>query len=238
MGAGAVVVAVVSAVLSVSAPAPGARSVSLAASFVLKTIDAQGTDVVSGAVNFVAGGEVCVAVKSPNIQEMHLTPRELTIYYPERDLAFVTHVDPSQPPPMLDALAAGIVDPASTLPAQSKLIERKRDKGNLVTRWRAIDASGNPIGEMRAVESRAGALSIELFEPSGKLQRRFTFGDRIQVGAHSVPRSIVADYFAAGGVQKREEQWSLTDVAALDPRRPVAIGCAHLRPQTKIQALP
>ena len=238
MGAGAAAFAVVSAVLSASAPAPGARSVSLAASFVLKTIDAQGTDVVSGALNFVAGGEVCVAVKSPNVQEMHLTPRELTIYYPERDLAFVAHVDPSQPPPMLDALAAGIVNPASTLPAQSKLIERKRDKGNLVTRWRAIDASGNPIGEMRAVESRAGALSIELFEPSGKLQRRFTFGDRIRVGAHSVPRSIVADYFAAGGVQKREEQWSLADVDALDPRRPVSIGCAHLRPQTKIQALP
>ena len=238
MGAGAAAVAVVSAVLSASAPAPGARSVSLAASFVLKTIDAQGTDVVSGALNFVAGGEGCVAVKSPNVQEMHLTPRELTFYYPERDLAFVAHVDPSQPPPMLDALAAGIVDPASTLPAQSKLIERKRDKGNLVTRWRAIDASGNPIGEMRAVESRAGALSIELFESSGKLQRRFTFGDRVRVGAHSVPRSIVADYFAAGGVQKREEQWSLTDVAALDPRRPVSIGCAHLRPQTKIQPLP
>jgi hypothetical protein len=52
-----------------------------------------------------------------------------------------------------------------------------------------------------------------------------------------VPRSIVADYFAAGGVQTREEQWSLTEVAPLDPRRPVAIGCARLRPQTKIQAL-
>jgi len=238
MGVWAATLAVASTVLSVAAPAPGARSISLAASFVLKTIDAQGTDVVSGAVNFVPGGEVCVAVKSPNVQEMHLTPRELTIYYPDRDLAFVAHFEPPQPPPMLDALAAGIVDPASTLPAQSKLIERKRDKGNLVTRWRAVDASGNSIGEMRAVESRAGALSVELLDPSGKPQRRFTFGDRIRVGAHSVPRSIVADYFAAGGVQKREEQWSLADVTPLDPRRPVSIGCARLRPETKIQALP
>ncbi|HEY6477818.1 MAG TPA: hypothetical protein VI456_14680 [Polyangia bacterium] len=238
MGAGAATIAVVSAVLSVAAPAPGTRSISLAASFVLKTTDAQGTDVVSGAVSFVPGGEVCVAVKSPNVQEMHLTPRELTIYYPDRDLAFVAHFEPPQPPPMLEALAAGIVDPASTLPAQSKLIERRRDKGNLVTRWRAVDASGNPMGEMRTVESRAGALSVELFEPSGKPQRRFIFGDRVRVGAHSVPRSIVADYFAAGGVQKREEQWSLTDVTPLDPRRSVPIGCARLRPQTKIQALP
>ncbi|HEY4393411.1 MAG TPA: hypothetical protein VGP64_05090 [Polyangia bacterium] len=237
MGMGAAAVAVWSAVLAVAAPAPGARSISLRASFVLKTIDAQGTDVVSGAVNFVPGGEVCVAVKSPNVQEMHLTPRELTIYYPDRDLAFVAHFEPPQPPPMLDALAAGIVDPASTLPPDSKLIERKRDKGNLVTRWRAVDAAGKAIGEMRAVESRAGALSLELLDPSGKPQRRFTFGDRVTVGAHSVPRSIVADYFAAGGVQKREEQWSLADVAPLDPRRPLTIGCARLRPQTKIQAL-
>lgn len=237
MGAGAAVVAVLSTVISGEAPAPGARTISLAASFVLKTIDAQGTDVVSGTVNFVPGGEVCVAVKGPYAQEMHLTPRELTIYYPDRDLAFVAHFEPPQPPPMLDALAAGIVDPASTLPPQSKLIERRRDKGNLVTRWRAVDASGKAIGEMRAVESRAGALSLELVDPSGKPQRRFSFRDRVTVGTHSVPRAIVADYFAAGGVQKREEQWSLADVAPNDPRRPVAIGCARLRPQTKVQAL-
>jgi hypothetical protein len=237
MGSGAAAVAILSTVLSGPAPAPGARSVSLAASFVLKTIDAQGTDVVSGALNLVPGGEVCVAVKSPNVQEMHLTPRELTIYYPDRDLAFVAHFEPPQPPPMLDALAAGIVDPASTLPPDSRLIERKRESGNLVTRWRAVDASGKAIGEMRAVESRAGARSLALLGAAGKPQRRFTFGDRIRVGAHSVPRSIVADYFAAGGVQKREEQWSLADVAPLDPRRPVSIGCARLRPQTKIQAL-
>jgi hypothetical protein len=237
MGAGAAAVAVLSTVLSVTDAAPGARSISLGASFVLKTIDAQGTDVVSGALNFVPGGEVCVAVKSPTVQEMHLTPRELTIYYPDRDLAFVAHFEPPQPPPMLDALAAGIVDPASTLPADSKLVERKRENGNLVTRWRAVDPSGKAMGEMRAVESRAGALSLELVDPAGKPQRRFTFGDRIRVGAQSVPRAIVADYFAAGGVQKREEQWSLADVVPLDPRRPRAIGCARLRPQTKIQAL-
>ena len=97
--------------------APGAPAVSLSASFVLKTIDAQGTDTVSGALNFIPGGEVCVAVKSPTVQEMHLSPRELVIYYPQRDLAFVAHFDPSRPPPMLDALAAGIVDPGARSPA-------------------------------------------------------------------------------------------------------------------------
>jgi hypothetical protein len=237
MGAGTATVAVLSTVLATATPAPGARAISLGASFVLKTVDPQGTDVVSGALSFMPGGEVCVAVKSPNVQEMHLTPRELTIYYPDRDLAFVAHFEPPQPPPMLDALAAGIVDPASTLPPDSKLIDRKRENGNLVTRWRAVDRSGKAMGEMRAVESRAGALSLEIVDPAGKPQRRFTFGDRVRVGAQSVPRSIVADYFAAGGVQTREEQWSLTEVAPRIERRPVAIGCARLRPQTKIQAL-
>jgi hypothetical protein len=237
MGLWAGSVAVASILMSAAVPgAPAAPAVSLSASFILKTIDAQGTDTVSGAVSFIPGGEVCVAVKTPTVQEMHLSPRELVIYYPERDLAFVAHFEPPQPPPMLDALAAGIVDPGSTLPSESKLIERKQENGNLVTRWRVV-AGGTELGEMRTVESRAGAISIELNEKSGKPQRRFIFGDRVRVGTHSVPRTIVADYFAAGGVQKREEQWSLADVTKPDPRHPAQIGCARLGLQTKIQAL-
>ncbi len=137
---------------------PAAPAVSLSANFVLKTIDAQGTDTVSGAVSFIPGGEVCVAVKTPVVQEMRLAPRELVIYYPERDLAFVARFEPTQPPPMLDALAAGIVDPGSTLPSESKLLEQKRENGNLVTRWRVV-VGGTETGEMRTVESRAGAIS-------------------------------------------------------------------------------
>jgi hypothetical protein len=245
MGPGTASIAVASILTSISASilasavvpgGPAVPAVSLSASFVLKTIDAQGTDTVSGVVTFVPGGDICVAVKSPTMQEMHLSPRELVIYYPERDLAFVAHFEPPHTPPMLDALAAGIVDPGSTLPSESKLIEQKRENGNLMTRWRVV-AGGNEMGEMRTVESRAGAISLELTEKSGKPQRRFTFGDRVRVGVHSVPRTIIADYFAAGGVQKREEQWSLADVAKLDPRHPAPIGCARLRPQTKIQTL-
>jgi hypothetical protein len=83
MGLWTAFVAVASTLSSVTAPgAPTAPAVSLSASFVLKTIDAQGTDTVSGAVSFIPGGEVCVAVKTPVVQEMHLTPRELVIYYP------------------------------------------------------------------------------------------------------------------------------------------------------------
>ena len=238
MGSGAAAVTVLSAVLSVTAPAPGARSISLAASFVLKTIDAQGTDVVSGAVSFVPGGEVCVAVRSPNVQEMHLTTRELTIYYPDRDLAFVAHFEPPQPPPMLDALAAGIVDPASTLPPQSKLIERKqrpgepadplarrrrvgqgggRDAGGRVARWRALPRAPGSLGQA------AAAVHLRRSDPR-----------RARTACRAPSWRIIS---LPAAVQKREEQWSLADVAPLDPRRPVAIGCARLRPQTKIQAL-
>lgn len=223
--------------LSAATPGPPpAPSVSLSASFVLTTIDEQGTDRVSGDLSFIPGGEVCVAVKTPVVQEMRLARRELVIYYPERDLAFVAHFEATQPPPMLDALAAGIVDPGSTLPGESKLLEQKRENGNLLTRWQIV-VDGAETGQMQTIESRAGTLSIELRERSGQPQRRFTFGDRIRVGTHSVPRTIVADYFAAGGVQKREEQWSLADVVKPDPRHPAQIGCARLRPETKVQTL-
>ena len=211
-------------------------SVSLAADFVLKTVDAAGTETVSGALSFLPGGEICVAVKSPRLQEMHLSPRELVIYYPDRDLAFVAHLAPPQPPPMLDALAAGLVDPASTLPAGSKLLERKRANGELLTRWRVVDGSGKELGELRAVENRLGARSIELVDGKGQPQRQFTFGERVRVGIRTVPRTVVADYYAPGGARQREEQWTLDRIARFDPQKG-PVGCAKLGAQTKIQPL-
>ncbi|HVY40180.1 MAG TPA: hypothetical protein VHM31_19710 [Polyangia bacterium] len=215
-------------------PPPGGAtgSVSLAADFVLKTVDAAGTETVSGALSFVPGGEICVAVKSPRLQEMRLSPREMVIYYPDRDLAFVAHLAP----PMLDALAAGLVDPASTLPAGSKLLERKRANGELLTRWRVVDGSGKELGELRAVENRMGARSIELVDGHGQPQRRFTFGDRVRVGIRTVPRTVVADYYAPGGARQREEQWTLDRIARFDPQKG-PVGCAKLGAQTKIQPL-
>ena len=217
-------------------PAP-TSSAPLAADFVLKTTDTHGTDTVSGALQLVPGGEICVAVKSPRPQEMRLAPREMVIYYPDRDLAFVARLVPPQPPPMLDALAAGLVDPSSTLPKGSKLIEQKRANGELTTRWRVVDDSGKETGEMRVVESRAGARSIELIDANGKPQRHFTFDDRVRVGTRSVPRAIVAEYFAPGGTRQRQEQWTLANVSRFDPQKGNPIGCAKLGPQTKIQNL-
>jgi len=231
---------IAAALATVSSVTPGTRvgaALALSADFVLKTTDAQGTETVTGALSFIPGGDVCVAVKTPNLQEMHLSVRELVIYYPERDLAFVANVVPPHAPPMLDALAAGVADPASTLPAQSKLLERKRANGNLLTRWRVIDGTGQALGEMRSAESREGALSVELDDKAGKPQRRFSFGDRVRVGARSVPRAIGAEYFSAGGARQRQEQWTLANVTRFDQRGAALIGCAHLGPHTKVQEL-
>lgn len=234
---GAWVAATIAAVSSEAPRAPAGASLTLSADFVLKTTDTQGIETVTGALRFVPGGDVCVAVKSPRVQEMHLSLRALVIYYPDRDLAFVANVVPPHAPPMLDALAAGIADPGSTLPNQSKLIERKRANGNLSTRWRVIDGAGQELGEMRSAESREGVLSLDLYDTAGKPQRRFSFGDRLRVGGRSVPRTIGAEYFAAGGARQRQEQWTLTNLTRADDLRTAAIGCAHLGPRTKVQDL-
>jgi hypothetical protein len=232
-------VALAAALSLTDAPPPAPpSSAPLAADFVLKTTDERGTETVSGALEVLPGGEICVAVKSPQVQEMRLAPRELVIYYPDRDLAFVAHLAAADSPPVLEALAAGLVDPGSTLPKSSKLLEQKHANGELITRWRVMDDNGNELGEMRAVESRAGARSVDLTDKAGHPQRHFTFDDRVRIGTNSVPRAIVADYFAPGGVRQREEQWSLDHVSRYDPQKGNAIGCAKLRPQTKILPLP
>jgi hypothetical protein len=212
----------------------------LSANFVLQMGDDGGrtNDRMSGSLSVVPGGETCVMVKTPVTQEMRLTPRELVIYYPDRDLALVAAVSARQAPPMLDALLAGVVDPGSTLPSASRLIEERHADGRLYTRWRVVDDSGHEVGEMRATEARDGALSMDLLDSGGKPQRRFSFGDRVRVGTRSVPRAIVAEYFAAGGVRVRREQWSLQNLARLDAHRAGAAGCARLGPRTKVQSLP
>jgi hypothetical protein len=221
-----------------SSSASSSSSLVLAASFALETVDARGTDKVAGSVRFLPGGDVCVVVTTPRPQEMRLSARELVIYYPDRDLALVANVSPRQAPPMLDAIAAGVVDPGSTLPSPSKLVERRHADGKLFTRWQVVDASAQELGEMRAVESREGTISLEIADRSGRLQRRFGFADRVRVAGRSVPRAVVAEYFAAGGERSRREQWSLADVTRLDPAAAAATGCARIGPHTTVQNLP
>ena len=91
--------------------APAPVSLALSADFVLETLDAQGTETVSGALRFVPGGDVCVAVKRPTLQEMHLSRRELVILYPDRDLAFVARVAPNHAPPIVAGSATSASRP-------------------------------------------------------------------------------------------------------------------------------
>jgi hypothetical protein len=209
----------------------------ISAEFELETADAGDTAKLTGALSFIPGGSVCVQVKTPRRQEMLLSIRELVIYYPEQDLALTAHISARQAPPMLDAIAAGLVDPASTLPARSKLLEQKRVGPNLLTRWRTVDDKGETLGEMRSVESRDGVLSIELVSPDGKPQRRFSFADRLRVGARSVPRQIVAEYFARDGARRRQERWGLSHVAPLGAGAMSPSACARRGPKTRVQEL-
>jgi hypothetical protein len=219
--------------------APIAAPPTLSASFELKTSDARAADVSSGTLAFLPGGDVCLWVTSPILQELRLSAHTFTIYYPDRDLALVATVSSRQAPPMLEPLVAGLVDPASALPAGSKLVQQEGGDGQLATRWRVQDVSGHAVGEMRAVERRDGAASIEVSGQEGRVQRRFAFRDRVRVsGGRSVPRAIDADYFAPSGAWQRSERWTLRDVAPFDGRRPAPSGCAKTRPTTKVEPLP
>jgi hypothetical protein len=211
----------------------------ISADFVLQTADAAArAETVAGVLTFIPGGSVCVMVKTPHRQEMLLSLRELVIYYPERDLALVANVSPGKAPPMLEAIAAGVADPASTLPNPSKLLDQRRVNGSLYTRWRIVGDAGEDLGEMRALEARDGAVSIELISKAGKPQRRFSFGDRVRSGARSVPRSIVAEYFGSDGMRSRQEQWGLSNVRPFDRGTAALAGCARRGPKTKVQELP
>jgi hypothetical protein len=221
-----------------ASPAPIAAPPALSATFELQTKDGRAADASSGTLAFLPGGDVCVRVTSPLLQEMRLSAHELVIYYPDRDLAMVAKIAPRQAPPMLEPLVAGLVDPASTLPAGSKLLAQERGDGQLTTRWRVEDVSGHALGEMRAVERRDGAASIEVSDQKGRIQRRFAFRDRVRVNGRSVPRSIDADYFGADGAWRRGERWTLRDVAPLDGPRPALADCARRKPTTKVQELP
>lgn len=214
-----------------------APPLSASAEFTLRTTDPAGTETITGSVTFVPGGKVCVQVKTPRRQEMSLTPGELVIYYPERDLAMVATIRPPKAPPMLEAIAAGVVEPASTLPKQSRLIEHTPRDGKLFTRWQVVSDSGEALGELRAWEARDGVTGTELVSPAGKVQRRFSFADRVRVGARSVPRRIVAEFFDRTGTRDRQEQWELTQVAPFGAGSPPP-ACARRGPKTTVTELP
>jgi hypothetical protein len=221
---------------STGAP-PGGPPPTLEAAFALRTTDGGGADASSGTLAFLPGGDVCVWVAAPVRQEMRLSARALDIYYPDRDLALVAKIAPRQAPPMLEPIIVGVVDPGGTLPAGARLLEQHRGDGQLTTRWSVVDSSGHAAGELRTVETRDGAASVEIADPKGHVLRRFTFGDRARVGGRSVPREIDAQYFAADGRWLRREQWTLRDLAPIDGTRPALYDCAHHRPTTKVQEL-
>jgi hypothetical protein len=221
-----------------AAPVARERLPVLSAAFALETTDAADVERSAGTLAFLPGGDVCLWVTAPLRQEMRLGARELVIYYPDRDLAMVGQVAAGKAPPMLESIVAGVSDPGASLGAGSRLVEQHRADGKLLTRWHVEDGAGHELGELRAVEERAGTSSLEIYDRKGKLQRRFSFADRARVGGRSVPRAIDADFFGADGARRRHEHWTLRDVAPLDGGHPALPDCARRRPTTKVQELP
>jgi putative component of membrane protein insertase Oxa1/YidC/SpoIIIJ protein YidD len=141
--------------LPARAEGPTAR-VSFTAPFALEMGGRGPVERSSGTVAFLPDGSVCIRVASPIQQELHFAHDEVVVYYPDRDLALRSKVEPGTAPPLLDAVLAGVVDPASTIPKTSKMLEQKRHEEELRTRWKLIDAEGRDLGEMRTVETREG----------------------------------------------------------------------------------
>lgn len=217
---------------------PGGRSIAVSASFTLRMLDGGRTDESAGTLTFYPEQSVCVRVARPLLQEMLLGREELLIYYPVEDLLLRSKIPSGTLPPMLDALLAGMVDPAATLPQQSKLVSQRREGDKLLSRWQLTDAKGNPAGELRAAEAKEGTTWIELTGPKGEKQRTYAFANRVRVRGASVPRLTVATYFDRQGKVTREEHWSLSDVAppSTDGQQS-ASACARGGPKTKVREL-
>lgn len=229
----AVLPAVVVTILGIGGARATGQPPPLSARFVLTTVDRASTDTSTGMVHLQMGTSACLFVATPVKQEMRLSPKELVIYYPERDLALVGTVSARQAPPLFEALTVALSDPTRTLPRGSTLLERKQVGAVLLTRWRMAKDGGEQMGEMRIEETRDGASKVEVLDRAGHPQRRFSFADRLRVGGSSVPRSIEARYFTAAGAEQRRESWTLSDVAP----QAAPTTCARVGPRTKVQEL-
>jgi hypothetical protein len=228
----ALAAAVVTTLIAVGAHADG-QAPALSARFVLEMVDGPRTDTSTGTLYLQSGANTCLLVATPLQQEMRLGPKELVIYYPERDLALVGTVSARQAPPLFEAISVALSDPTRTLPRGSTLLERKQSGGVLRTRWRVAADDGKQLGEMRLEETRDGVSRVEVLDSDGHPQRRYAFTDRLRVAGRSVPRSIDARYFTARGTEQRRETWTLSELTT-GGDRPT---CARIGPKTKVQEL-
>ena len=229
---GCALAAVVTASLIAVSAGADHQPPAFSAHFVLEMVDGARRATSTGTLYLQSGTNACLIVATPLRQEMRLGPKELVIYYPERDLALVGTVSARQAPPFFEALSVALSDPTRTLPRGSTLLERKQSGAILLTRWR-VAADREQLGEMRLEETREGVSRVEVLDLAGHPQRRFFITDRARMAGRSVPRSIDAQYFTALGTEQRREIWTLSDLMAGQDRP----SCAHVGPKTKVQEL-
>lgn len=153
----------------------------------------------------------CLRVHRPIAQEIALTGRELRLWFPDRRLLLRQAVKPGHPPPVLDALIAGLADVARTLPAGAELISQERmQDGQLRSEWRVRDRGGQVLSELATVESAQGTRAVDLRDGQHHLLRTYRFGPRQRVETRAVPARIDATYRTVQGRLTRTETWILT----------------------------
>ncbi len=188
-------------------PPPG--RISLVARFALEVSSPERIEKSRGRLALFPDGRVCILVDAPVRQRVLLTRELVLVYYPDGDILMRGKVRRGQVPPVLDAIAVGVGDPARLLPANATVLERDRADGVLTTRWGFGRGASE---ELRIAEARDGVRRIEIVAPGGRLRRRYEFRDRVAAGGRLVPRYIRGDYRDSEGRPSRLEEWALSEV--------------------------
>jgi hypothetical protein len=220
-------------VASAGAP-PG---VAFSARFTLTQKVGERVETSSGGLSLTPSGVFCLDVERPLRQQVRLDRDQARLLYPDRNLVLRGRVRAGQLPPVLDAVLAGLGDPARTLPRTAVLAERRREGELLLTRWRVQDGEGRDAGAMIIGEGRGGVRSLEFLSPKGELLRRYKFGERVRIGTTAVPRTIEADYRLPGGAPLREERWALDEVGPIRGAATLDASCAQGAADVEVKEL-
>jgi len=202
-------------------------SVAFSARFTLTQKVGERVDTSSGDLSLTPSGIFCLDVARPLRQQVRLDRDQARLLYPDRNLVLRGRVRPGQLPPVLDAVLAGLGDPARTLPRNAVLAERRREGDLLLTRWRIQDAEGRDAGALVIGEGRGGVRSLEFLSPKGERMRRYQFGERVRVGTAAIPRTVEAEYRLPSGAPLREEHWSFDEVGPVKDAAALDAGCAQ-----------
>lgn len=164
---------------------------------------------VQGLLQLDRSGQTCVQVASPVQQRMWLDAKGAQVYYPQSRQLFRHRAGDRTMPAFLDALLAGLTEPAGHLPQGARLLSRTTTAQGVQSVWRVSDRDERTVQRLTIVETREGVASIVLQTEQGAPLREYQFGPRMRVGRTSAPTTITARYHGNSAKAVRVERWSL-----------------------------